>query len=139
MNKSMFRVLTKVTDSRKNQRGFSLVESLVAVAIFGTVAYMLVFSLFTGMTGVGIYREKVTVGNIARTQMEYSKSPNQAFYGVYVPDPTLEIPDGYSVGVTAENVTQGTSMANDLIKKIVVTVYKEEESLYRLEGFKLNE
>ncbi len=129
-----FSPLKKFKHLVSGQPGFGLVESLISVAILGTAAFMLISSLSTGMIAVGIYHEKVTAENIARTQMEYTISPNQIFtenVSSYPADPALEMPSDYAINI-------GVEVVHDIenIQKIVVRVLRRGDQLYQLEGIK---
>ena len=57
-----------------NQEGFGLVEVLVAVAIVGMTVVALLAALSTGSIGVATTDEQVTAANLARSQLEYTRS-----------------------------------------------------------------
>lgn len=115
-----------------SERGASLVESLVAVALLGTVIISLLVALSTGAIAVGTVDERVTAENLARSQMEYTKqSP-------YTPAPfdysTITPPAGYSITAQATSIPD----TDDKIQKIRVTIYRDGEALLVLEDFKVN-
>ncbi len=127
--------LKKFKHLDSGQQGFGLVESLISVAILGTAGFMLISSLSTGMIAVGIYHERVTAENIARTQMEYTVSPNQIYLEditSYPADPAIELPHEYSV--TIDVIEDFPYM-----QVIAVRVERRGNQLYRLEGIKLNQ
>ena len=125
-------ITTRLADL-KNQDGFGLVESLVAVTILGTTVFMLLGSLSTGSISVGILQEEVTAESLGRAQLEYTRSLP------YVVAPSSYqivdyVPSGYSV--TAES--SGVSGRDNNIQKITVEVFHERRRLYTIEGFKVN-
>ncbi|MBN2240738.1 MAG: prepilin-type N-terminal cleavage/methylation domain-containing protein [Dehalococcoidales bacterium] len=119
----------------KRQNGFGLIESLIAVALFGTAALMLVSSLSTSMILVGFYEERVTAENIARTQMAYTRHPNQEYIPGANSYPALERDDDYNVTVTVAEIDP---LLTEIIQKITITVYHNQKQVYILEGIKVN-
>jgi len=138
MPKSFLFIKVKMTVKRYlmtigKQKGFGLVESLIAVAILGSTVFMLLGSLSTGSLSVGILYEETISENIGRMQMEYTKS--LAFHSApYVYQPVTEIPDDYSVTATASSITGRDTN----IQKITVEVYRNGERTHTLEGYKVN-
>lgn len=138
MPKNVFCLTVKMIFKRlclnnRNQHGFGLVESLIAVAILGSTVFMLLGSLSTGSLSVGIIQEQTISENIGRMQMEYTKSL------VFHPAPysyqaVTDIPDDYSVTATASSIAGRDTN----IQKITVVVYRNGARTYTLEGYKVN-
>ncbi len=115
------------------EKGASLVESLMAVAIMtiAVTAFLAAFS--TGSLAVRRADKGVTAENLARSQLEYTKS--QAY--VVAPasyDTITPVPAGYSISSDATSVAGRD--AN--IQKITVTATRDGKVLLVLEDFKLN-
>ncbi|MBI2856108.1 MAG: type II secretion system protein [Chloroflexi bacterium] len=115
-----------------DQKGFTLLESLVAVAIMGTAVMALLAALSTGSIAVKVVDEKVTAEGIARSQLEYTQS--LAYQLVPTTYATVVPPTGYSV--TAEAFTVEGADSN--IQQIVVTVYHHSEQMLSVEDYKVN-
>ena len=118
--------------TRVHEKGFTLVETLVAVAVMGTAAVALLAALSTGSIAVAIVEEKVTAEGIARSQLEYTQSlPFQVAPAIYF---TTTPPAGY--GVTAEAFpVAGT---DDDLQRVVVTVYHQGAQVRTAEAYKMN-
>jgi len=117
----------------RRQEGMSLVGVLVALAITGGAVVMLFNGLSTGSKGVAYMYERTTAENVARSQLEYTKSL------AYVAAPTsyesiVSLPSGFTVSATASSVAD----RDDNIQKITVTVYRDGEPVMVKEGFKVN-
>lgn len=119
----------KVTSS---QRGASLVEVLVSVAIAGVVIVVFLSALSTSSGAVRTSGEKVTAVGLARSQLEHTKS---SFYR-YLPASydAITAPAGYSISVAASAVPG----AGEDIQTITVTVYHHGRDLLSVEDFKVN-
>ncbi len=127
------KVLNRYRMASGKQRGFGLVESLIAVAILGSAVFMLLNGLTTGYVSVGIVKENTFAENLGRTQLEYTKSLpySTAPYSYQSVD---EIPAGYSVTAEASAI----SGKDDSIQKITITVYHGSKQVYTIESFKVN-
>jgi prepilin-type N-terminal cleavage/methylation domain-containing protein len=83
----------------KNEKGISLIEVLIALAILGLVAAAFLSGLATASMSIFIADERTTAESLARSQMEHVKSqeyqsadPNEAVYL------KIEgIPEGYTI------------------------------------------
>jgi len=119
----------------RGQTGASLIESVVAVAILGTVIVSLLVAFSTGSVAVNAVDEQVTVENLARSQLEYTKdSPYTPAPTTYPLSPTLTLPAGYEILAEALPVPD----TDDNIQKIRVTVSRDGEAQLVVEDFKVN-
>ena len=88
----------------------------------------------TGSVALRKTDTKVTAENLARNQMEFTKSQQfsaaPATYTAITP-----LPEGYSVSAEAASVTGRDSN----IQKVTVTVRRKGNAVYTLEDFKLNQ
>ena len=135
--------------SMRNQKGVSLIEALIALAILGVIAIAFLGGLMTSLKAVSIADERSTAQSLAQSQMEYVKSLNytDADPGSEVTyNKTAGIPQGYyvrglhregytSTGInfthTSEDIIgvpwdpdNGTASYNDTgIQKITVIIY----------------
>ncbi len=85
---------------RKNERGFSLIEVLVALALLGIVAAAFLMALSTASRALFVADERATAESLARSQMEYVKMQRYEtapFDDVATYDRITEIPAGYSI------------------------------------------
>ncbi len=114
------------------QEGVGLVETLVAVAILGVTLVTLLAAISTGSIGVATTEERVTAENLARSQLEYTKS--QPYLTAPASYPTVTPPAGYAVSAEATSIPGGDSS----IQKITVTVTRGSETLITVEDFKVD-
>jgi Tfp pilus assembly protein PilV len=114
------------------EHGIGLVEALISVAILGLALTALLSAVSTGSMAVSRNDERVTAENLARSQLEYTKSqPYQALPASYVT--VTPSPDDYGVTVAAEPVPGG----DDSIEKITVTVTRNGDELLVVEDYKV--
>jgi Tfp pilus assembly protein PilV len=115
-----------------NQEGVGLVEVLVAVAIIGMTVVVLLAALSTGSIGVATTDEQVTAANLARSQLEYTRS--QTYLQAPAAYATVPPPAGYAVSAEAASIPD----ADTSIQKITVAVTRNGETLLTVEDFKVN-
>jgi prepilin-type N-terminal cleavage/methylation domain-containing protein len=114
------------------QSGFTLIESLVALAIVGFIAVFFVNSLSTSSSLGASIDEDETAKNLAEYQMEYVK--NQEYQTSYEPATIPEAYRNYTANITTTMVT----LRDGNIQKITVVITHHGVNVTSLEGFKLN-
>jgi Tfp pilus assembly protein PilV len=117
---------------RSGEGGAGLIEVLVAIGITGIAVVGLLAAVSTGSLGVSTTDERVSAENLARSQLELTKS--EPFDAVPATYPTIAPPSGYAIDVTAQDVTGGDSA----IQLLTVTVSRGSETLTVLEGYKVD-
>ena len=124
--------LVRVKNRAQDQRGLSLVETLVAVAILGTSEVAFVVALAAGSIAVGEQDEEVVAQSLALTQLEYTKSrpydPEATTY------PTVDTPEGYAISVGVASIPD----TDTDIQKITVTILRESENIITVADYKVN-
>jgi len=122
----------------KNEKGISLIEVLIALAILGLVAAAFLSGLATASRALIIADERTTAESLARSQMEYVKEQdydyNDSQLYEQVDVESLTHP-GYFISVDADPLRY----PDDGIQKITVTVdHQNKEEVITLEGYKVN-
>jgi type II secretory pathway pseudopilin PulG len=124
-----------------NERGESLVEILISVAIIAIVITAFLAALSTGAFSVALVRKQVTAENLARAQLEYIKD---YAYSV-TPYPTVEHSEEdylITIGVSYWNSSAGTFTSDPLddsgMQWITVTVSQNGEPVFTIEDYKVN-
>jgi prepilin-type N-terminal cleavage/methylation domain-containing protein len=115
----------------KTQRGFTLVEVLVAVAVLGIISVPFFSALGSAHKAVSLTDERETASNMAKMQMESVKS--QAYLASYNPDPVPSQYTGYSAGIVTENINS----RDGKIQKITITIQHNGDTVTTLEGYKV--
>jgi type II secretory pathway pseudopilin PulG len=111
------------------------VEALIAVGILGLALTALLSAVSTGSMAVSRTEERVTAENLARSQLEYTKSQPYQPLPLSTPYATVTPPPGdYAVAVTADVVPGGDSS----IEKITATVTRNGKELLVAEDYKVD-
>ena len=115
----------------KDEKGLTLVESLVAIAIIGVVLVAFAVAMSTGIIAVRENDQEVTVQSLARTQMEYIKGyPYDSEATTY---PTVNTTDNYSISVAVTSVPD--TYAN--IQKVTANISRDGQVLLTIEDYKV--
>ena len=128
----LFNLFTRSLPGRPAHRGFTLVESLVAIAILGVSATAFISDLSSGSLAVQTLDEQVTSQQLLQTQMEVIKA---AAY-----DPAgnsytrVAVPDGYTLNVAVNSQIY----TNNHIQKITLSVYYNGNLCGTLDNYKVD-
>lgn len=113
----------------RSEKGFSLIEVLVALALFGIVATAFAIGLLASSQNVILSDNQTTAESLARTVMEDIKEDE--FAGVYddvvLPQEFIDV--GYSFTIGIDTVVAG-------LQKITVTILHNGAEIWVLEGYK---
>ena len=107
--------------SRKSQlingeKGFSIVETLIAIALLGITAAAFCGAVSTSYRAMFIADERQTAMNLAGHQMEYVK--NLGYSTTYNPAPISSEYDGYTAAINTDSITS----RDENIQKISVII-----------------
>jgi prepilin-type N-terminal cleavage/methylation domain-containing protein len=128
----MMQALLQERNSMKDERGFTLIEVVITIAVFSIIALAFVYAFSTGQRILSITDERQTAISLAKSQMEYVKKLDYA--SSYTPAP---IPPEYA-GFKVVNPITGESITgrDENIQKIVVIVKYHDKEVIRLEDYK---
>ena len=118
----------------KSQKGISLIETLVALGIFGLVAVTFLSGMATVTQGNVIASERATAESLVRSEIEYVKQCAYQYDASEYPiDSTLTIPQGWSLTPPAVEPVHAT---DDGIQKITITAEHNGKSVLSIEIYK---
>ena len=120
------------TFNKQGERGVTLVEALVAVAVLGGGILTLVLAMSSGALAVKENDRQSVAQGLARAQLEYTKSyaynPSASTY------PTVSAPDGYGISV---GVTRVPDTGSNNIQKITANVTFNDATIMTAEDYKV--
>jgi prepilin-type N-terminal cleavage/methylation domain-containing protein len=114
----------------KSEKGLSLIETIVALALMGIIAVTFLVALATTSNTRAITDERASAEILAESQMENIKKQGYALSYDAVP-----IPDEYD-SYSAEILVD--TMRNSHIQKITVTITHKNHEVTTLESYKVN-
>lgn len=123
----------------RRERGATLIEALIALAILGVVAAAFLSGLTTTAKGTIIADEQATAESLARSQMEWAKSENVPYVYGATEYSAASVPAGkdyadYSATIDAEAL----HTPDNGIQKIAVTINHGDKELLKLTGYKMD-
>ncbi len=120
----------------KGEKGVTLLETIVALAILGIAGLAFLGSIGTSATAAKVDNNRVTAENLARSEIEYIKWCNYQPSAIQYPvDPLLDIPAGWSVPNPAVQPLHGSE---DGIQRVTVTVRRDGSTVFSAFVYKVD-
>ena len=125
----------------KNEKGFSLIETLIAIALFGMICVAVSMGLSMAARANVISDEQTTAESLARSQIEYiQKQPYDNINNPPVYNLVSNIPTGYSIttplAIRLDPKNNGTNN-DDGLQKINITVLHGTKTVFTMEDYKV--
>ncbi len=123
--------------SASSESGLTIIETLVALALVGTIVISYLSGLATTAKATMVADEQSTAESLARSQMEWAKkatyvSGSTTYSAAAIPSGSDYT--GYSVNITAAALNS----PDGGIQKITVAVKHFTKQVISLEGYKVN-
>lgn len=115
----------------------ALLETLVALAVLGSVSVAFLSGLATTSRASMIVDEQTTAESLARSQMEWVKKISYTYEATeYSPQPIFSGDDyiGYSASIAAERL----HVPDDGIQKVTVIITHYNKEVIELVGYKVD-
>jgi prepilin-type N-terminal cleavage/methylation domain-containing protein len=115
--------IQKMFKSLRGQRGFTLVEVVIAVAILAAIGVTFIGSVYIAYKGAGMLDEQTQAEALIRSQLDDIKNSDYQVNGVY--PVTVDVPSQYSVSINVEVLDTQTCIADgncNTLQKITVAV-----------------
>lgn len=120
-----------------------MVEEIVAIGLVALGLILLVTMVTTGTEGVTVLVDNVSAEGLAKSQLELIKDASYEPDPTSNPYPTVTAPSPYSVDVDVEywiapNGPFTSTVTNDGLQRITVTVQREGDDVLSLENYKVD-
>jgi len=116
----------------KNEKGLTLVECLITVALVGTAVTAFAVALSTGSLAVGQNDKQTTAQILARAQLEYAKGCT--YNATATTYPTVNATSGYSIAVAVTAVPD----TDNNIQKVTANISRGDQVLLSVSEYKVN-
>ncbi len=125
----------------KRERGFTLIEVLISLAVMGVIAVAFLGGLTTASKGLSITDERQTGQNLAETQMEFIRQQgyNSELPPQYQKLPAGEIPAGYDIEIEAIRLDpDGDGLGDDDNAQLIrINITHGSKDVLTLEDYKV--
>ena len=131
----LFQAIRRLSKFADRETGITLVETLVALAILGTISVSFIDGMTTASKATFIVDEQGTAESLARSQMEKVKDAEYVYGATaYPPEPMPNSKDyiNYSAVITAEPLNN----PDEGIQKITVAIKHFDKTIFKLESYK---
>lgn len=121
----------------------TLVETLVALAIFGLVAGVFLAGLYVSSKSVMVSQERVAAESLAKSQMESIKAQDYVVDATSYPKITIPqdlVDQGYDMVIAADCLDPDDDGFgdDDGLQEITVTVTRNGDGVFTLVDYKVN-
>jgi len=133
----------------KNEKGFTLIDTLVALGLMGIIAVGLLSGLSTTFRAGGISQERVAAESLAKSQWEYIKAQDYIPIAEYNPDDPekryelIDIPDdlvvkGYVIEIgTPETIISPGDNEKFELQGITVVIKRDDKQLLMMSDYRV--
>jgi len=133
----------------KSEKGFSLIETLIALGLMGILAVGLLSGLATTFRAGGISQERVIAESLAKSQWEYIKAQEYILTADYDPvDPDkcyqlIDIPDelvvkNYTIEIGTPQAIISPGEDSDFeLQSITVVINREDKQLLMMSDYRV--
>jgi len=132
----------------QSEKGFSLIETLIALALMGIIAVAFLSGMFTSFKGIMVSQEMVVAESLAKSQLEYIKVQGDISVADYDPeDPAkryqlITIPSdlagqGYTIEIGSPQAVVVAGGGWGEVQSITVVVRRNGEESLSISEYKI--
>ena len=119
-----------------NEKGFSLLETITALALFSIISFGFLTGLFTMTKATVVAKDRTVAENLARNELEYVKTLSYQYGAEYYQvSPALVVPPGWIVNPPVVSLV---NESDNGVQKVTVTVKHNGEPVLSLFTYKVD-
>ena len=132
----------------KGEKGFSLIETLIALALLGITAVAFLSGLGTTFKAIAVGQERVVAESLGKSQLEYIKAqdyipvveydpvnPEKCYQLIDISEDLVE--EGYGVGISAPETIGSPDGGDFELQSITVVIKRNNEQIMMLSDYKV--
>lgn len=132
----------------RSEKGFALAETLIALAVMGIIAVVILSGMATSFNAIHISQERVAAEGLAKSQLEYVKSQDYIPVADYNPeDPAnryqlIQIPSdlsdqGYTLNMNSPQSVVVAGGGWGELQSLTVVVWRNGEEMLTISDYKI--
>ncbi|HUV56905.1 MAG TPA: type II secretion system protein [Dehalococcoidales bacterium] len=132
----------------RSEKGFSLIETLIALALLGITAVAFLSGLGTTFKAIAVGQERVVAESLGKSQLEYIKAqdyipvveydpvnPEKCYQLIDISEGLVE--EGYGVGISAPETIGSPDGGDFELQSITVVIKRNNEQIMMLSDYKV--
>jgi len=132
----------------RSEKGFSLIETLIALALLGITAVAFLSGLGTTFKAIAVGQERVVAESLGKSQLEYIKAqdyipvveydpvnPEKCYQLIDISEDLVE--EGYGVGISAPETIGSPDGGDFELQSITVVIKRNNEQIMMLSDYKV--
>ena len=131
----------------ENEKGFALIETVIALALLGIIAVGFLSGQSTAFRAVMMSQEKVVAGSLAKSQWEHIRAqdyisivdydadnPEKCYELIDIPDNLVE--RGYDIEISLPETIVSPDEGRFELESITVVIRRNGEAMLTISGYK---
>jgi prepilin-type N-terminal cleavage/methylation domain-containing protein len=132
----------------QSEKGFSLIETLIALALMGIIAVTVLMGMTTAFRAATVSQERVAAESLAKSQLEFIKIQNYITAADYDPNDTLKcyapidiydglVKQGYTIAINPPQTIISPGAHGYEVQSVTVVVRRNGEEMLTTSCFRL--
>ena len=140
--------VTSLGGQMKSEKGFSLIDTLIALALIGIIAVAFLTAMGTSFKGITVSQERVVAESLAKSQLECIKSQDYISVAEYNPEnpaqryqlitiPSELADQGYTIEIGSPQAVVVAGGGWGELQSITLVVRRNSEEVMTISDYKI--